>query len=174
LCYKAAYGFYPPCNTNDARISQLFYELEGTTNSNHAYQTLDGIGKTVNDSSTAAPNVVSAFSIGGFMNCSKVGAVEDTTAARNFLSDLKPKQYNVVTNPSPVGIPVTVLTGSVGGPDPSYTPFGVPDLNPWRYNSANPTNNPGAYDLYMQLQIGGKKYLICNWSKTVQINSSLP
>jgi prepilin-type N-terminal cleavage/methylation domain-containing protein len=172
--YKAAYGFYPPCNTNDARISQLFYELEGTTNNNHVYQTLDGIGKNVNDSSTATPNVVSAFNIGGFMNCSKVGAVEDTTAARNFLSDLKTKQYNVVTNPSPNGIPVTILTGSVGGPDESYQPFNTPDLNPWRYNSANPTNNPGAYDLYMQLQIGGKKYLICNWSKQVQINSSLP
>jgi prepilin-type N-terminal cleavage/methylation domain-containing protein len=166
--YKAAYGFYPPCNTNDARISQLFYELEGTTNNNHVYQTLDGVGKKVSE-----PNVATAFSIGGFMNCSKIGAVEDTTAARNFLSDLKTKQYGVVSNGiPPVG--VSVIIGSVGGPDESYQPFNTPDLNPWRYNSANPTNNPGAYDLYMQLQIGGKKYLICNWSKQVQINSSLP
>jgi prepilin-type N-terminal cleavage/methylation domain-containing protein len=171
--YQAAYGFYPPCNTNDRTINQLFYELEGTTNNNHVYQTLDGIGKTVIDSSMPAPNVTTAFNIGGFMNCSKVGAVEDTTAARNFLSDLKPKQYGVVSNGTPP-VGVSVIIGSVGGPDPSYIPFGVPDLNPWRYNSANPTNNPGAYDLYMQLQIGGKKYLICNWSKTVQINSSLP
>jgi len=47
-------------------------------------------------------------------------------------------------------------------------------LNPWRYNSANPTNNPGSYDLWIQLKIGGKTNLISNWSKQAQINSPLP
>ncbi len=47
-------------------------------------------------------------------------------------------------------------------------------MNPWRYNSANPTNNPGSYDLYIQLRIAAKNYLICNWSKQVQINNPLP
>ena len=30
------------------------------------------------------------------------------------------------------------------------------DLNPWRYNSSNPTNNPGSYDLWIQLVIARK------------------
>ena len=47
-------------------------------------------------------------------------------------------------------------------------------MNPWRYNSSSPTNNPGSYDLWVQLSIGGKTNLICNWSKQVQINNPLP
>jgi hypothetical protein len=50
------------------------------------------------------------------------------------------------------------------------------DVNPWRYTS-NPqsaTNNPGSYDLWVQLVMGGKTNLICNWSKQVQINNPLP
>jgi hypothetical protein len=62
----------------------------------------------------------------------------------------------------------------VGGPDAQYQPLGLPDVNPWRYNSSSPTNNPGSYDLWIQLAFGGKTNLICNWSKQVQINSPLP
>ena len=69
---------------------------------------------------------------------------------------------------------MTLLICSVGGPDAIYHPLGVQDLNPWRYNSLNPTNNPGSYDLWIQLRIGGKTNLICNWTKQVQINSPLP
>jgi hypothetical protein len=47
-------------------------------------------------------------------------------------------------------------------------------VNPWRYNSSNPTNNPGSYDLWIQLSIGGTKYLICNWSSQPQKNMPLP
>jgi prepilin-type N-terminal cleavage/methylation domain-containing protein len=174
--YKAAYGFYPPSNPahpGGMLVNQLYYELEGTVTNYNAtsgalqYQTLDG------SATILASAVNTAFGIGGLMNCTK-GSVEDTTAARNFLPDLKSTQFNIVTNPSPIGAPVTILMGSVGGPDPNYQPFGAPSLNPWRYNSASPTNNPAAYDLYMQLQISGKKYLICNWTKQVQINSPLP
>jgi prepilin-type N-terminal cleavage/methylation domain-containing protein len=172
--YKSAYGFYPPDNTNDVMVSQLYYELEGTTNTsvnlnNPYYQLLDG------SSGLTSNQVTTAFGVGGFINCSKSGAGEDAAAARNFLPDLKTKQFNTVTNPPSAGNPVvTILTGSVGGPDQNYRPKGVSDLNPWRYNSSNPTNNPGAYDLYIQLVIAGKTNLICNWSKQVQINSPLP
>jgi len=48
-------------------------------------------------------------------------------------------------------------------------------VNPWRYNSSNPTNNPGSYELWIQLVFApGKSNLICNWTKQVQINSPLP
>lgn len=173
--YKAACGFYPPDNhiqqTNRFLIHQLYYELTGTTNrdvNNPDYLSL-------NDPSIpnlSGAQVTLAFGVGGFMNCSKPGGGEEVGAAKNFLPDLKAKQvWNKFTNNN---TPVTLLICSVGGPDANYQPLNQLDLNPWRYNSSNPTNNPGSYDLWVQLVIGKQTNLICNWSKQVQINSPLP
>jgi prepilin-type N-terminal cleavage/methylation domain-containing protein len=171
--YKSAYGFYPPDSTetlNNVPITQLYYELLGTTNNDGTYQTLDG------NAPISAGLVTTAFgaNVGGFINCSKTNADESTEQARNFLPDLRPNQIssNITNN----NVQVTLLLGSVGGPDTSYDPLNlhVQGINPWRYNSHSPTNNPGSYDLWIQLSIAGKKYLICNWSRQPQINNPLP
>ncbi|HVU27895.1 MAG TPA: hypothetical protein VHG71_09190 [Verrucomicrobiae bacterium] len=171
--YKAAYGFYPPSNTNTfndviwARTNQLYFELSGTTNNGAFFQTLE-------NSAQVTPNIVSStFGVGGFINCNKSGMSEDTPTAKNFLPDLKPNQIaTLFTNAD--GSVVNIIVGS----DDSYSPLGTtPQLqgvNPWRYNSYNPVNNPGAYDLWLQVVISGKTNLICNWSKQVQINAPLP
>jgi len=173
--YKAAYGFYPPSPTNSptagipsSYVNQLYYELVGTTNNNGVYQNLDG-SAPIN-----ASDVPIAFSgVGGFVNCSKSASSEDASATRNFLPDLKPNQ--VWINYTNNNVAVTLLRGSVGGPHAQYQPLGPPDLNPWRYNSSNPTNNPGSYELWIQLVFApGQTNLICNWTKQVQINSPLP
>jgi prepilin-type N-terminal cleavage/methylation domain-containing protein len=172
--YKAAYGFYPPSPTTpptmgiqSSYVNQLYYELVGTTYTNNLYTTLDGSAQI------QASDVPTAFSgVGGFVNCSKPGGGEDASVARNFLPDLKPNQVWLRYTNANVG--VNLLIGSVGGPDAQYQPLGQPDLNPWRYNSSNPTNNPGSYELYIQLVIGKQTNLICNWTKQVQINSPLP
>ena len=174
--YKATYGFYPPDATNNPSyplVNQLYYELLGTTNSNGAYQTLDNSARPIGV--LLVPNAFGA-NVGGFINCSKPGTGEDVPAAKNFLSNLKPNQYGSITNTiSGVSVGVTILLASAGGPDPTYRPlFNLTDINPWRYNSSSPMNNPGAYDLWVELKIGGKTNLICNWSKQVQINSPLP
>lgn len=167
--YKAAYGFYPPDSPNSLNypwVNQLYYELVGTTNTSNSpltFQTLDGSQTLIG----GQLNTAFGTSVNGFINCSKPGAGEDSPAARNFLPGLKPNQIGTFGS-------VTSLVTSVSGTDPNYLLLGVSGVNPWRYNSSNPTNNPGAYDLYVQLQISGKKYLICNWSKQVQINSPLP
>jgi len=173
--YKSAYGFYPPSNTNSpgnmasCKTNQLYYELIGTTNTTPnttpTYQTLDG------STNISASDAATIFGVGGFMNCSKPGSSEDSTAARSFLTDLRPRQLAAI----PAGTAtVKFLVVSVGGPDAIYQPMGVPDINPWRYNSLNPTNNPGSYELWVQLAVGGKTNLICNWTKQVQVNSPLP
>jgi prepilin-type N-terminal cleavage/methylation domain-containing protein len=170
--YKAAYGFYPPDNQlpgADPMINQLYYELTGTTNTSDppVYQVLDG------SSSLKAADVTSAFGVGGFMNCSKPAGGEDASAARNFLPDLKPNQMG--TSKAAGNVWVTNLITAVGGPYAQYKPLNQPDVNPWRYNSSNPTNNPGSYDLWIQLVFApGQTNLICNWTKQVQINSPLP
>ena len=172
--YKAAYGFYPPSPTNSPTVgnpssfvNQLYYELVGTTNNNLVYQTLDGSAQiNASDVPTAFPGV------GGFVNCSKPGGGEDASAARNFLPDLRPNQMGTIKATGNVW--VTNLITAVGGPDATYQPLGQQDVNPWRYNSSNPTNNPGSYELWVQLVIGKQTNLICNWTKQVQINSPLP
>jgi prepilin-type N-terminal cleavage/methylation domain-containing protein len=175
--YHAALGFYPPspnpptAGTPSSYVNQLYYELVGTTNTvpppgNPVYRTLDG------SATIQASDVSTAFGVSGFMNCSKPGAGEDAAAARNFLPDLKPNQIGIYTTKD--NVTVTLLISSIGGPDAKYQPLGQPELNPWRYNSSSPTNNPGSYDLWIQLSIGKQTNLICNWTKQVQINSPLP
>jgi prepilin-type N-terminal cleavage/methylation domain-containing protein len=175
--YKAAYGFYPPDNQHNPAnplVNQLYFELLGTTNtggSSPVFQSLDDptIHPTQSDLATI-------FGVSGIMNCSKTGSAEDVRAAQNFLPGLKPNQVSAsITNGEPDGF--KMLVSSVGGPDLTYNPLnmsGMAGVNPWRYNSSNPTNNPGAYDLWVQLSIGGKTNLICNWNNKVQFNSPLP
>ena len=159
--YKARYGFYPPANTNNFLLPPLYYELSGTTNSGASYMTLDSV------STISIVTVSAAFGgLGGFVNCTKGGG-EDAVLAKNFLPDLKPNRSGA----NAAG--VKVLITSVRGPDASYQPLGVTDVNPFRYLYPG-VNNPNSYDLWIQLVISGKTNLICNWSRQVQINSSLP
>jgi prepilin-type N-terminal cleavage/methylation domain-containing protein len=168
--YNAAYGFYPPGNQNNPMFSPLYFELLGTTNNSGTFQTLDG-SAAIAASALAPPSPVG---VGGFINCSKPGSGDDAPAAKNFLPDLKPNQigFNITNSiASTVGVPL--LLGSVGGPDVNYQPLNAPGLNPWRYACPG-TNNPASYDLWIQLSINGQKYLVCNWSKQVQVNNPLP
>ena len=172
--FKAQYGVYPPCNAlpsttytlpqTNTMFNQLYYELSGVTNNGTYYVTLDGSAQI------KVVDVPTAYGVGGFINCSK-GSGEDATRARNFLSGLKANRiYYQLTNS---GIPTAVLRTSVNGPDINYQPLNAQDLNPFRYVYPG-VNNPNSYDLYVKLSISGKTYLICNWSKEVQINSPLP
>lgn len=187
--YKAKYGAYPPSNQinnsnyaplDSAQFSQLYYELSGVTHNstNQTYTTLDGA------STISETQYKSAFGVGGVINTS-MGGGEDAASAKNFLSGLSSKQFNYqVTNN---GIKTTMLITSVGGPDPNYQPLNAQDLNPFRYVYPG-VNNPNSYDLWVELSFGSSfsavnvytlngttnKYLICNWSKSVQRNSPLP
>jgi type II secretory pathway pseudopilin PulG len=163
--YKSAYGFYPPSSVNGPLTNQLYFELTGTTNNAGTFQTLDGSAQ-IN-----AADASTMFGVSGFMNCSKPGTDESSSRAQDFLPDLRPNQiFSYTNNNNDV---IRIIVASAGGPDPTYKPFGYQDVNPWRYNSSNPTNNPGSYDLWIQLVIAGQTNLICNWSKQVQINSPL-
>ena len=172
--YKSAYGFYPPGNPgypvtpNDALFTPLYFELLGTTNNGGTYQTLDGSAR-IN-----AANLAVVVGVSGFINCTKPGAGEDAPAARNFLPGLTQNRIGPgITNNADTSNPVTLLLAAVGGPDQNYRPLGGSGINPWRYVSPG-VNNPSSYDLWVQLVISGKTNLICNWSKSVQLNSPLP
>jgi len=165
--YKAKYGVYPPSNANVGGITlpQLYYELSGVAInfSTGNFVTLDG-------SSQIQTNLVqTAFGVGGFINCSK-GSGDDATPAKNYLPGLRANRFATVLDR---GIWITNLVTSVNGPDAQYMPLGVVNVNPFRYMYPG-TNNPNSYDLYVEIRISGQTNLICNWSKTVGLNTTLP
>ncbi|MGH7993611.1 MAG: type II secretion system protein [Limisphaerales bacterium] len=168
--YKSAYGFYPPASPNGPLTNQLYYELEGTILTNASgtpsYTTLDHLA-TIPALSLSG---VFGAGVGGFMNCTKPGGDESAQRAQNFLPDLNTNQFQAVTMGT---TPVNLLVTPAGGPDSSYNPLGTANagVNPWRYAYPG-TNNPGSYDLWIQLDIAGKTNLICNWTKSVQINNN--
>ena len=172
--YKSQYGVYPPSNPTSMLQNPLYYELSGVSNVVNAtgnnYQTLDN-ASTVPVSAYTSANF---FDVGGAVNCVKPGGDVESVKARRFLSNLKPNRIGDFVGAG--GVAVSNLVTSVGGPDQNYLTqlqgmgFGG---NPFRYFYPG-TNNPSSYDLYVQLSISGKKYLISNWSKENKINSPLP
>jgi prepilin-type N-terminal cleavage/methylation domain-containing protein len=172
--YKSKYGVYPPCNPNLSPLyNTLYYELSGVTNIAGGFKTLDG-GCTITalNYKTAFTTASPASSIDGIINCSK-GSGDEGSVAQDFLSGLTARQ--VGTAQTPTGIAISNLITSVRGPDANYMPLGLtyPDINPFRYLYPG-TNNPNGYDLWVQLKIGGKTNLVCNWTKQVLVNTALP
>jgi prepilin-type N-terminal cleavage/methylation domain-containing protein len=174
--FKAEYHVYPPGNTISYTLPQtnvwyspLYYELSGVKNidigGTKYFQTLDG------SAAIRAADVPSAFGVGGFINCAKSGD-EEAGKAQNFLSGLRVNRIASVTPPGSSAAVSNLIT-SVRGPDATYRPLGLPDVNPFRYQYPG-VHNPNSYDLWVQLVISGKTNLICNWSKDVQINAAEP
>ncbi len=173
--YKAAYGFYPPSSSPGYSpvTNQLYFELAGTmltTNSGQVYYTT--LDRTA---SILLSDVPEAFgpNVNGFMNCNKPGADEAAAQAQTFLPDLNTNQTAVVTvgnNNTKAAVLVTPLGGPEGGYNPMGTGNGNDGVNPWRYRYPG-VNNPGSYDLWVQLMIGNQTNLICNWTKQVQVNN---
>lgn len=166
--YKAKRGTYPPDNPNSYLINPLFFELKGTILTNIAgaptYKTMDGTGQIV------ASEVAAVLGVTGFVNSSaNAKGDDDKEAAQNYVTDLKPRQSGVSDTTLLVTSPllIKVLSCSVQVEEPANCPLlhsDPPGLNPWRYVSTNPTNNPNSYDLWVDLVIGGKTNRISNWS----------
>ena len=152
--YKVKMGHYPPDNPNRLGPSPLFFELAGTTLQSGAFRTLDGSGVI----GPVPAQVLTTFGVSGFVNSSR-GASEDGPNAKKFIDKLSAGQTGEIAND------VRVLTSTVRWPDTSGNWFLVPGLNPIRYNSSNPTNNPGSYDLWIDVVVSGKTNRISNWSK---------
>ena len=172
--YHAKYGYYPPSNSNPGTptTNQLYYELSGTT-TNGANNTTNFV--TLDNSSSVSLNLITAyFGVGGFMNCTR-GSGDDAIIAKSFLTDLKPGQIGAATNGD--GTVTCVITTGVNSdsfyhpPLPGFTSKAGYPANPWRYVYPG-VNNPNSYDLWVQIYVGGKTNLICNWFDQPKINQS--
>jgi len=157
--YKLKLGHYPPDNPGKPEMNQLYYELAGTTfDGTRFYKTLDG---SVTLDINKLQGAMGPGKVSGIVNSTKGGGGDDVAAnASKFLPELKPSQLGS-------NLDVIVL---VSIPWPPNVPPIFPNaktLNPWRYNSSNPTNNPNSYDLWLDVIIKGKTNRVCNWSKQV-------
>lgn len=168
--YHAKFGFYPPSSGwGTPTTNQLYYELSGTTTNSIGFTALD------NSSTIDANNIMNFFGVAGFMNCTK-GSGDDAVIAQNFLPSLKPGQIGAVTNGSTTTYVITTAVHSDSfyhPPLPGFTSLAGFPANPWRYVYPG-TNNPNSYDLWVQIYVGGKTNLICNWFKESKVNYPLP
>ncbi len=172
--YKEKLGHYPPDNPAPAGspprpwVNQLYYELMGTTNLAPAvFATLDGsarIASTADFNTAFGP----ASSVTGFVNCSGRGAGDEGRMATRFLPNLPPGEVGSL----PRRPEIKYLVSSIPWPDPNVAWLPTPGLNPVRYNSSSPTNNPTTFDLWIDVIIDGKTNRISNWSQDPIIVSS--
>ena len=148
--YHDRLGFYPPDNPNDPAMNPLWFELSGTTNNGVIYVTLDASGQI------SVTEINAKFNRQGFANSgTRAHSTDESPAPISFLSSLKARQVGV---PDPTQPLIKILSCSAGAPPGT-------NLNPWHYVSSNPTHNPGSYDLWVDLVVGGKTYQVNNWSK---------
>jgi prepilin-type N-terminal cleavage/methylation domain len=154
--YKEKKGFYPPDNPASTVTNQLFYELTGTTYVPGLNPPATAVFKTVKGSEQiSATLVASTFNVGGFVNTTQ-DPVENPVFSFNF----SPDKYATIMN----NTAITLLVCPVDGPN--MITSGSKLINPWNYNSSNPTNNPDSFDLWIDLIGRGKTNRICNWSTT--------
>jgi len=168
--YKAHLGQYPPDNVMpSSRIvnpvtNQLFYELTGVLldENKRMFRARD------RQQNIPSSSVLQFFNRDGFVN-----AGTNPKELKSFIS-LKASQRRAISRQS-LGLEIEVLAVSLDWPnDPRFPPpFNystdpqIRRVNPWRYVSTNPTNNPDSFDLWAEFVEGGKIKVICNWSKDV-------
>jgi len=161
--YKEKLGHYPPDNPGNPLLNQLYYELMGTTNDagTRSYITLDG------SASVPVGGVSALFGpkVSGFVNSTAGGGGDEAGGATRFIKGLKPGQIASPNGPAKGPVLLVGVPWQKGPPPFDVPPLTGTNLNPWRYNTSTPTNNPNTYDLWLDVVIGGKPFRICNWNK---------
>ncbi len=161
-------------------LNPLFYELTGLVVSN-AYVTT-GFFLPLGDELSGSPNKILSASVHTWFG--RDGFVNAVSAERRrslFRAEFKESAAaEIFSNPAQPGyVDLRVLAvgwaGDAHRPSqlaglvwPNNTNFPPPiptnpRLNPWRYVSSNPTNNPGRFDLWAEYIEKGQKKIVANW-----------
>ena len=158
--YKTKMGHYPPDNPDNPRLNPLYFELEGTILTNGVFQTLDGSGQVRMSQLpiTFGPKVT------GIINSSQPGVGDEARPASKFIGDLKPSQI-VMFDTNKIDRAYIIVCSVPWPADLNYPLPNHPGVNPFRYNSSSPTNNPNSFDLWIDVMIDGKTNRISNWSR---------
>ena len=155
--YKAQYGYYPPdhlVTSNpmivDAVTNQLLYELTGTvynaSNQTFAAHTFQPVEVKL---------IRELFNIEKFRN-----SANKPESVKHFLAENSFSSREIHDDPD-VNV-LRPLMSVEGVADDLLYEF---DCTPWRYVTSAPTNNPGRFDLWVDLVCGKEKVTIGNWPK---------
>jgi hypothetical protein len=150
--YHKQYGFYPPARPRAEQapgvINPLFYELAGTRFHPNQQDFYDRTQKEPIHVDTMVKN----FGVKCFTN-----SLPFPTWPTDFLAprQLPKKEFSEGADIYGVGFNTGALPGDV-----------VDDLEltPWRYTVGSSTHNPGRFDLWIEMNVHGKHYLVGNWS----------
>ena len=159
LDYKTKFGFFPPDNgnqltTNWTAFPPLFYELTGVVP-----VPASGIYRSV-----LGNEVVSRTTLAGFFG--REGLANSTDENRkNFFTSMLPLNYREIPDRKTGYGAVKLLVAPAKGPDIFGPDPDVKDVNPWRYNSTSPTNNPGSFDLWAEITFQNKTVVVGNWKR---------
>jgi prepilin-type N-terminal cleavage/methylation domain-containing protein len=169
--YHAHFGFYPPDNLRrlptrefDSLVNPLFYELTGTVVDNvQGHFRSPDYGDVL-----TSQQLMALFNLEGFANASP-----DPRKVRKFI-ELRSEQFGLLNQQQPelhvLAVPVRWPkgVGDLEWPLARRTEFvPEPGLNPWRYISSNPTNNPGRFDLWAEFVDGRTVRMISNWHRDI-------
>ena len=82
------------------------------------------------------------------------------------IANLGPKSEPFLTGLKPTQFKVLGKGGRNDAPNDEFTAaqmtYAYGDA-PWHYNSSSPTNNPGSFDLWVEITMGPKKIVVGNW-----------
>lgn len=181
--YKDAFGHYPPDNhrivtdrngTNDLNVNpavnQLYYELVGTISAIQGkfYWTVER--RSQRQKGIQSATFQETFNAPGIVNSVQAPAARPPC----FLPSIKPEQHKEVEISQKVD-PVEILVTPVDWPakwpnNPAFSPPFDRDpklkrVNPWRYVSTHPTNNPASFDLWAEYVVGNQRRVIGNWKE---------
>ena len=166
--YKLETGEYPPDNgelrnmssnnwfqyQSNAGLNPLFYELTGAIFTNRQFVTI------AENEKVAPETLTKAFNVDGIRNSARGRSEIDY---KGF--NLKPSQY-VELDPSAYGLDgadVEVLSVPVPGP---FILKGNKNekINPWFYDASSTNrHNASGFDLWAEIEVGGKTQVIANW-----------
>jgi prepilin-type N-terminal cleavage/methylation domain-containing protein len=162
--YKSKLGHYPPSSSGaPPTVTPLFYELTGTRLATGMYTTLDG------SSQLTSADVNVAFGLGGFVNAIEGAGSQDGQQPQDFAKgSLQLGQYLQVpiTNGALGASTKAIVLGSTLEGSGMLPGVSGGSINPFGYNSLNPTNNPRSYDLWLDVNVNGVTYRFCNWQQS--------
>jgi hypothetical protein len=153
--YKLNFGFYPPDHVLegqppkvDAVKNPLLYELAGVV-----YNPTNKVFQVGRLEAADAEYVRKFFHSAGFKNCG-----ERAEQVKHFLSLDHLPIGQLHDDPD---VFVLAFNGYPEGIAPEV--FNQLQISFWRYVSSSPTNNPGRYDLWLDLDANGQTSRVGNW-----------
>jgi hypothetical protein len=153
--YKAKFGVYPPDHVLsrqplvvDPVTNTLFYELVGVI-----YNRTNKMFESGGMEAAEEKYVKGFFQVDGFKNC---GETPDKITRFLNMQPLPARQLH--DDPDTFVVGFQLVYDAVA---PHI--FWEFQTSPWRYVASAPTNNPGKFDLWIELKAGKRQIVIGNW-----------